>query len=109
MAQFQVLLSTIPPHLLDEEKRKKPMDIKNMLIDIGALIHKMRENWALGLDSLLFPFVLSHRWQTRKRSWQKHGTIAMDVAWRLSCSKKCKMKHFPNILYSGATVREDEV
>ena len=30
------VIGSIPPHLLDEEKRKKPMDIKNMLIDIGA-------------------------------------------------------------------------
>ena len=30
------VIGSVPPHLLDEEKRKKPMDIKNMLIDIGA-------------------------------------------------------------------------
>ncbi|MFS8630664.1 MAG: peptidase M28, partial [Bacillales bacterium] len=26
------VISSIPPHLLDEEKRKKPMDVKDMLI-----------------------------------------------------------------------------
>ena len=30
------VIGSIPPHLLGEEQRRKPMDIKNMLIDIGA-------------------------------------------------------------------------
>src|SRR5690625_2806022 len=30
------VISSIPPHLLTEAQRKKPMEIKNMLIDIGA-------------------------------------------------------------------------
>src|SRR5690625_2142648 len=30
------VIGSIPPHLLTEEQRKKPMEIKNMLIDIGA-------------------------------------------------------------------------
>ena len=30
------VIGSIPPHLLDESKRNKPMEIKNMLIDIGA-------------------------------------------------------------------------
>lgn len=30
------VIGSIPPHLLDESQRSKPMDIKNMLIDIGA-------------------------------------------------------------------------
>ncbi|MDP4172064.1 MAG: peptidase M28, partial [Bacillota bacterium] len=30
------VIGSIPPHLLDESLRNKPMEIKNMLIDIGA-------------------------------------------------------------------------
>ena len=30
------VIGSIPPHLLEESQRNKPMDIKNMLIDIGA-------------------------------------------------------------------------
>ena len=30
------VIGSIPPHLLGEAQRSKPMDIKNMLIDIGA-------------------------------------------------------------------------
>ena len=30
------VIASTPPHLLTEEQRKKPMDIKNMLIDVGA-------------------------------------------------------------------------
>ena len=30
------VISSTPPHLLDEAKQNKPMEIKNMLIDIGA-------------------------------------------------------------------------
>ena len=30
------VIGSIPPHLLSDEVRNKPMDIKNILIDIGA-------------------------------------------------------------------------
>ena len=30
------VISSVPPHLLTPEMAKKPMEIKNMLIDIGA-------------------------------------------------------------------------
>ena len=30
------VIGSIPPHLLNEAQRKKPMDITNMMIDIGA-------------------------------------------------------------------------
>src|SRR5690625_5648566 len=30
------VIGSIPPHILTPEQRKKPMEIKNMLIDIGA-------------------------------------------------------------------------
>src|SRR5690554_7653934 len=30
------VIGSIPPHLLTDEQRKKPMEMKNMLIDIGA-------------------------------------------------------------------------
>ena len=102
------VIGSIPPHLLDEEKRKKPMDIKNMLIDIGADDTRRCEKighsaWPANCSHLSF---YTNGKQERK-SWQKHGIIAMDVDWRLSYSKKCKMKHLPNILYSGATVQEE--
>ena len=36
------VVGSIPPHLLRDAQREKPMDIKNMLIDIGADDMKMR-------------------------------------------------------------------
>ena len=58
------VIGSIPPHLLDDSKRNKPMDIKNMLIDIGADNREdaIRNRIKPGQQKL-FLFVLLHLWQ----------------------------------------------
>ncbi len=75
------VVGSIPPHLLSDAQRAKPMDIKNMLIDIGADSYedaieigvKTRDNKSCQSARL-------RRWQTKRKLWRKLGTTVMDVA-----------------------------
>ena len=78
------VIGSIPPHLLNEAQRNKPMDIKNMMIDIGADDREDAIQLGLNLASRLFRFVRLHQWQTRRKSWQKLGITDMDVDWLLN-------------------------
>ena len=104
---IQGVISSTPPHLLEEAQRKKPMEIKNMMIDIGADDKEDARKLELNQGSRSYRFVRLHQWRTRRKSWQKHGIIAMAADLRLNCWKSCKGKHCQISLYSGATVQEE--
>ena len=78
------VIASIPPHLLTDAERAKPMDMKNMLIDIGA--DDKEDAIAMGVrpGQSIFQFVRLHQWQIRKKLWQKHGITVMVVDLRLS-------------------------
>ena len=73
------VIGSIPPHNLTEAQRNKPMEIKNMLIDIGADDKEDAERIGIKPGQSIVPFVLLHRWQIKRRLWLRHGIIAMDV------------------------------
>lgn len=58
---FKGVIGSIPPHLLSEADRAKPMEIKNMLVDVGAKDKAEAESWGiLPGDGIVVegPFVL---------------------------------------------------
>lgn len=44
---FKGVIGSIPPHLLSDEDRAKPMEIKNMLVDIGANSKEEVLSWGI--------------------------------------------------------------
>lgn len=71
------VIASTPPHLLTDEQRKRPMDIKNMMIDIGADDREDAEKSASGRDSRSYRSVRLHRWRMKRKLWRKRGIIAM--------------------------------
>ncbi|OYD09571.1 M42 family metallopeptidase [Paludifilum halophilum] len=101
------VIGSTPPHLLKEESRKKPVDVSEMFIDIGA--DSEDEVKQLGIvpgDSVTpsFPFIE-----------MAGGRRLMSKAWdnRFGCGLALELLEdlkgidHPNILYSGATVQEE--
>lgn len=101
------VIGSIPPHLLDDAQRNKPMDIKNMLIDIGA---DNREN-ALELGIRpgqqivpICPFTpMANEKKILAKAWDNRYGCGLSV----ELLKELKDEKLPNILYSGATVQEE--
>jgi glutamyl aminopeptidase len=77
---FKGVIGSIPPHLLSEEDRAKPMEIKHMLADIGAISKEEALAWGiLPGDGILLegPFaVLENGRRLLAKAWDnRYGCI----------------------------------
>ena len=74
------VIGSIPPHLLTDEQRKKPMEIKNMLIDIGA--DDKEDAIKIGIkpgQTDCTSMSIYTDGKSERKLWQKHGIIVMAV------------------------------
>lgn len=101
------VISSTPPHLLDEEKRKKPIDIKDMLIDIGADDKKDAEKIGIKPGQQIVPVcpftVMANEKKIMAKAWDNRYGCGLAI----ELLEELKDEHLPNILYSGATVQEE--
>lgn len=101
------VIGSIPPHLLDEAKRNKPMEIKNMYIDIGADDKEDAEKIGIKPGQQIVPICpftpMANEKKILAKAWDnRYGTgLAIELLKELQGEKT------PNILYSGATVQEE--
>ncbi|WP_062354902.1 M42 family metallopeptidase [Bacillus kwashiorkori] len=101
------VIGSIPPHLLDAETRKKPMDIKNMLIDIGADNKNDAINIGIKPGQQIVPVCpftpLANKKKIMAKSWDNRYGCGLSI----ELLKELQGEALPNILYSGATVQEE--
>ena len=101
------VIGSIPPHLLDEEKRKKPMEIKNMLIDIGADDREDAEKIGVKPGQQIVPVCpftpLANRKKIMAKAWDNRFGCGLSI----ELLKELKDESLPNTLYAGATVQEE--
>lgn len=101
------VIGSIPPHLLTEEQRKKPMEIKNMLIDIGA--NDREDALKIGIQSgqqivPVCPFTpMANKKKILAKAWDNRYGCGLAI----ELLKEVQNETLPNILYSGATVQEE--
>lgn len=101
------VISSIPPHNLTEAQRKKPMEIKNMLIDIGA--DSREDALAIGVrpgDTIVpvCPFTpMANKKKIMAKAWDNRYGCGLAV----ELLKEVKGENLPNQLFSGATVQEE--
>lgn len=101
------VIASIPPHLLDEATRNKPMDIKNMLIDIGA--DDKEDAISIGIKPgqaivPICPFTpLANKKKIMAKAWDNRYGCGLAI----ELLKELKDVDLPNTLYSGATVQEE--
>jgi len=101
------VISSIPPHLLNEQQRNKPMKIENMLIDIGA--DDKADAEAIGIrpgDSIvpICPFTpMANEKKILAKAWDNRYGCGLA----LELMKEVHGETLPNRLYAGATVQEE--
>jgi putative aminopeptidase FrvX len=101
------VIGSIPPHLLEESQRSKPMDIKNMLIDIGA--DDKEDALKIGVKPgqqivPICPFTpMANPKKIVAKAWDNRYGCGLSI----ELLKELKGEKIPNILYSGATVQEE--
>lgn len=101
------VIGSKPPHILSPEARKKPVDIKDMFIDIGASAKEEAAEWGVRPGDMVVPHfeftVMNNPKMLLAKAWDNRigCAIAIDVL------KNLKDEKHPNVVYGVGTVQEE--
>lgn len=101
------VVGSIPPHLLSDAQRTKPMDIKNMLIDIGADSYEDAIEIGVKPGQQIVPICPFTPMANEKKIMAKAWDNRYGCGLAIELLKELKDETLPNTLYSGATVQEE--
>ncbi len=94
------VIASIPPHLLTEEVRNKPMAIKDMFIDIGADSKEEAESFGVrpGIPAVpFFPFTpMANPKKIMAKAWDNRYGVGMAI----ELLEETTAADHPNILFS---------
>lgn len=105
--EIRGIIGSKPPHALSPEERKKPVDIKNMYIDIGVGSKEEAKEAGIELGNMITPYsefesLANDKYLTAKAFDNRYGcALAVDVLQQL------KDENIDINLYAGATVQEE--
>ncbi|WP_153730699.1 M42 family metallopeptidase [Sporosarcina obsidiansis] len=103
----QGVIGSIPPHLLSEEARNRPMDVKNMLIDVGADDRADAESFGIRPGQQILPICPFTPMANPKKIMAKAWDNRYGCGLAIELLQEVKNDTLPNTLYSGATVMEE--
>ena len=101
------MIGSIPPHLLSDSQRAKPMEIKNMLIDIGADSEDDAKQIGIKPGQQIVPICPFTPMANPKKILAKAWDNRYGCGLAIELLKELKDETLPNTLYSGATVQEE--
>lgn len=105
--EIRGIIGSKPPYALSPEERKKPVDIKNMYIDIGVGSKEEAKEAGIELGNMITPYsefesLANDKYLTAKAFDNRYGcALAVDVLQQL------KDENIDINLYAGATVQEE--
>ncbi|MEH7417194.1 M42 family metallopeptidase [Neobacillus drentensis] len=101
------IIGSKPPHVLSAEARKKPIEIKDMFIDIGASSREEAQEWGVRPGDMVVPYfeftVMNNEKMLLAKAWDNRigCAIAIDVLRQLQ-----GVDH-PNVVYGVGNVQEE--
>ncbi|MEH7545061.1 peptidase M28 [Bacillus sp. AFS076308] len=101
------IIGSKPPHVLSAEARKKPIEIKDMFIDIGASSREEAQEWGVRPGDMVVPYfeftVMNNEKMLLAKAWDNRigCAIAIDVLRQLQ-----GVDH-PNVVYGVGAVQEE--
>ncbi|MGP4041540.1 M42 family metallopeptidase [Gracilibacillus sp. D59] len=101
------VVGSIPPHNLTQAERSKPMQQKNMLIDIGADNKEDAEKMGVKPGQSIIPVSEFTPMANEKKILAKAWDNRYGCGLAIELLKELKNETLPNELYSGATVQEE--
>ncbi|MFC0270246.1 M42 family metallopeptidase [Metabacillus herbersteinensis] len=101
------VIGSKPPHILPLEARKKPVEIKDMFVDIGASSRVEAMEFGVKPGDQIVPYfeftVMKNEKMLLAKAWDNRigCAIAIDVL------KQLKDESHPNVVYGVGTVQEE--
>ncbi|MGM8215557.1 M42 family metallopeptidase [Bacillaceae bacterium W0354] len=101
------VIGSKPPHILSAEARKKPVEIKDMFIDIGASSKEEAEKFGVRPGDSVVPYF--------EFTVMKNEKLLLAKAWdnRIGCAiaievlKRLQGENHPNVVYGVGAVQEE--
>lgn len=105
--EIEGVIASTPPHLLNENQKSKPMEIENMLIDIGADDEADAKKIGIIPGQQIIPVSAFTPMANPKKIMAKAWDNRYGCGLSIELLKELQGVDIPNILYSGATVMEE--
>lgn len=101
------VIGSKPPHILPPEARKKPVEIKDMFIDIGASSKEEAMEWGISPGDMVVPYfeftVLKNEKYLLAKAWDNRIGCAIAI----EVMKALKNENHPNIVFGVGAVQEE--
>nr|WP_047150665.1 M42 family metallopeptidase [Aneurinibacillus tyrosinisolvens] len=101
------VIGSVPPHILSPEARKKPVDMKDMFIDIGASSKQEAEEFGVRPGDTVVPIcpftVMNNPKFMMAKAWDNRVGIAMAI----QTLQQLKEVNHPNTVFGVGTVQEE--
>lgn len=101
------VIGSKPPHILTAEERKKPVEIKDMFIDIGASSKKEAESFGVRPGDSAVPYFEFTKMNNDKMLLAKAWDNRIGCAIAIEVLNRLKDEPHPNIVYGVGTVQEE--
>src|SRR5699024_1780301 len=101
------LIGSKPPHVLSAEERRKPFDITNMFIDIGASSKEEDNESGLRPGDSIVPYFEFTKMKNEKMLMAKAWDNRIGCAIAIEVLKQLKEEKHPNTVYGVGTIQEE--
>lgn len=101
------VIGSKPPHILSADARKKPIDIKDMFIDIGASSKKEALEFGVKPGDSVVPYFEFTQLKNEKLLLAKAWDNRIGCAIAIEVLKQLKNVDHPNIVYGVGTIQEE--
>lgn len=101
------IIGSKPPHILSAEARNKPVDIKDMFIDIGASSKEEAEKFGVKPGDSVVPYFEFTQMKNEKMLLAKAFDNRIGCAIAIDVLKGLKDVDHPNTVYGVGTVQEE--
>ena len=101
------VIGSKPPHILTAEQRKKPVEIKDMFIDIGASSKEEAEEFGVRPGDSVVPYFEFTQMKNEKMLLAKAWDNRIGCAIAIEVLKQLQNEDHPNIVYGVGTIQEE--
>ncbi|QDP40817.1 M42 family metallopeptidase [Radiobacillus deserti] len=101
------VIGSKPPHILSPEARKKPVDIKDMFVDIGASSKEEAMEFGVKPGDSIVPYFEFTQMKNKKLLLAKAWDNRIGLAIAIEVLKRLKGEDHPNVVYGVGTVQEE--
>lgn len=101
------VIGSKPPHILSADARNKPVDIKDMFIDIGAANKEEAEKFGVKPGDSVVPYFEFTQLKNDKMLLAKAWDNRIGCAIAIEVLKQLEGEDHPNVVYGVGTIQEE--